>query len=272
MGASVVRRFASVSRQRTRVSWYLASKTFDKNDEQGNTTAEQWQFLTTDQALEDVVYFADRFTLPSVHFDSTNASSVPDMISRNPLHPSNTPWVWLGGSYPGVRGALLRVRNPETIFAVWASSAPVHAQVDMAAYYKAAERSLTRNCSADWVAVTRFVDDTLANGTAAEAADLKFKLLSARDGSITKEQAANASNVNAAGVLMDPLNFYQVCVSGYRRSRRHSLIRWHTCSTMDSKLPSFHSAMSWRLKTRRRHHSRLGCPPRWGSISPSTRS
>ena len=49
----------------------------------------------------------------------------------------------------------MRQRNPETIFAAWASSAPVHAQVDMASYYKAAERSLTRNCSADWVAVTR---------------------------------------------------------------------------------------------------------------------
>ena len=187
----------------------LTSFTFYTDDEQENTTAEQWQFLTTDQALEDVVYFASRFTLPSIH-DSTNASSASDMTAGNLLHPSNTPWVWLGGSYPGVRGALLRVRNPETIFAIWASSAPVHAQIDMAAYYKAAERSLTRNCSADWVAVTSFVDDTLSNGTTAEAADLKFRLLSARDGSITKEQAANASNVEAAGVLMDPLNFYQV--------------------------------------------------------------
>ena len=81
----------------------------------------------------------------------------------------------------------------------------------MASYYKAAERSLTRNCSADWVAVTRSVDDTLANGTAADAADLKFKLLSARGDGVTKEQAANASDVSAAGVLMDPLDFYQVC-------------------------------------------------------------
>ncbi len=102
------------------------------------------------------------------------------------------------------------MRNPETIFAVWASSAPVHAQVDMAAYYKAAERSLTRNCSADWVAVTRFVDETLANGRAEETADLKFRLLSARSDGITKERAANTSAVSAAGVLMDPLNFYQV--------------------------------------------------------------
>ncbi|EIW58430.1 uncharacterized protein TRAVEDRAFT_47584 [Trametes versicolor FP-101664 SS1] len=168
----------------------------------GNTTAEQWQFLNTEQALEDVVYFANRFSLTGGHALSTSATD-------NPLHPSKTPWVWLGGSYPGVRGALLRVRNPETIFAVWASSAPVHAQVDMAAYYKAAERSLTRNCSADWVAVTRFVDDTLANGTAEETAELKFRLLSARSDGVTKERAANTSAVSAAGVLMDPLNFYQ---------------------------------------------------------------
>ena len=58
--------------------------------------------------------------------------------------------------------------------------------------------------------VDAFEDDTLANGTAAEAADLKFKLLSARGDGVTKEQAANASDVSAAGVLMDPLDFYQV--------------------------------------------------------------
>ncbi|KAH9852169.1 serine carboxypeptidase S28-domain-containing protein [Lenzites betulinus] len=176
-----------------------------------NTTAEQWQFLNTEQALEDVVYFANHFSLSNSDAQTqappppANASTT----STNPLHPSRTPWIWLGGSYPGIRGALLRVRNPETIFAVWASSAPVHAQVDMAAYYKAAERSLTRNCSADWVAVTRHVDDTLRTGSPDAVADLKFRLLGARDGSVTRGRAANASDVSAAGVLMDPLNFYQ---------------------------------------------------------------
>ncbi|RPD58936.1 peptidase S28 [Lentinus tigrinus ALCF2SS1-6] len=184
--------------------YYGDSLPFHVNE---NTTAEQWQFLTTDQALEDVVYFANRFSLDSALPGSI--SNATTSASDNALHPSNTPWVWLGGSYPGVRGALLRVRNPETIFAVWASSAPVQAQIDMASYYKAAERSLTRNCSADWVAVTRYVDDTLANGTADAAADLKFRLLSARQDGITREQAANASDVSAASVLMDPLNFYQ---------------------------------------------------------------
>ncbi|KAI0630671.1 serine carboxypeptidase S28-domain-containing protein [Trametes polyzona] len=178
--------------------YYGDSLPFPVNE---NTTAEEWQFLNTEQALEDVVYFANRFSLPK--------HGLANGTSNNILHPSRTPWVWLGGSYPGVRGALLRVRNPETIFAVWASSAPVHAQVDMASYYKAAERSLTRNCSADWVAVTRFVDDTLRNGTTEERADLKFRLLSARSDDVTREAAANASDVSAAGVLMDPLSFYQ---------------------------------------------------------------
>ncbi|EKM50837.1 uncharacterized protein PHACADRAFT_130303 [Phanerochaete carnosa HHB-10118-sp] len=188
--------------------FYGDSLPFPVND---NTTTEQWQFLTTEQALEDVVYFADRFTLPS----STQSQNPSVNFSSAALHPSLTPWVWIGGSYPGVRGALLRVRNPATFFAVWASSAPVQAQVDMASYYKAAERSLTRNCSADWVAVTKYVDATLANGTDAEQILLKQRLLGARASSPTKNvtvslaTAANTSDVSAAGVLMDPLDFYQ---------------------------------------------------------------
>ncbi|TFK37404.1 peptidase S28 [Crucibulum laeve] len=156
-----------------------------------NTTADQWQFLNTEQALEDVVFFANSFRRS----------------------------VFLGGSYPGIRATHLRIRNPETIFASWASSAPVQAQVDMASYYKAAERSLTRNCSADWVAVTRYVDDTLKGGNDTAVVDMKFNLLKARlsgpggnttgaDG-LTRTKARSTSNLDAATILMDPLNFYQ---------------------------------------------------------------
>ncbi|KAJ7623506.1 peptidase S28 [Roridomyces roridus] len=193
-----------------------------------NTTAAQWKFLTTEQALEgalvpsplyllqsllDVVFFADSF--PTSAHPLANSSSV----NALPIHPSTVPWIFLGGSYPGVRGALLRQRNPSTIFASWASSAPVQAQVDMASYYKAAERSLTRNCSADWVAVTKYVDDSLSSGNETLAIDIKFDLLKARlsgpggnttgaDG-LTRNQANSTSNVNAASILMDPLDFYQ---------------------------------------------------------------
>ncbi|KAJ3983923.1 peptidase S28 [Lentinula detonsa] len=187
-----------------------------------NTTVEQWQFLTTEQALQDVVFFANSFSKNSSSFTKYIAiNSVADTLDPQslPVHPSVTPWVWLGGSYPGVRGALLRQRNPETIFAAWASSAPVHAQVDMWAYYAAAQRSLTVNCSADWVAVTSYVDNVLRGTNTTLIEDLKFDLLKARlsgpggntsgaDG-LTKEQANKTSDVDAASILMDPLNFYQ---------------------------------------------------------------
>ena len=114
----------------------------------------------------------------------------------------------------------MRIRNPEVIYATWASSAPVHAQVDMASYYKAAERSLTRNCSADWISVTKFVDDALNGTNETRSTDIKFALeyarLSGKGGNttladrLTREEAAKMSNVDAASILMDPLNFYQV--------------------------------------------------------------
>ncbi|KAF7370866.1 Peptidase S28 [Mycena sanguinolenta] len=191
--------------------YYGDSQPFPVNE---NTTAAQWQFLTTEQALQDVVFFADSFPTTSVSGHAVNTT-----LNALPIHPSVVPWVWLGGSYPGVRGALLRQRNPETIFAAWVSSAPVEAQVDMASYYKAAERSLTRNCSADWVAVTKFVDDTLNGTNETLQIDVKFDLLKARlsgpggnttgaDG-LTRQRANATSNVDAASILMDPLDFYQ---------------------------------------------------------------
>lgn len=88
---------------------------------QENTTAAQWIFLNTEQALEDVVFFADSFPKTAAHAVNTSSTNPTSL----PIHPSSAPWVFLGGSYPGVRGALLRQRNPSTIFASWASSAPV---------------------------------------------------------------------------------------------------------------------------------------------------
>ncbi|KAK7031399.1 peptidase S28 [Favolaschia claudopus] len=192
--------------------YYGDSQPFPVN---ANTTAAQWKYLNTEQALQDVVFFAESF--PKSSHQVLNASS--SHPSALPLHPSVVPWVWLGGSYPGVRGALLRQRNPETIYAAWASSAPVQAEVDMSSYYKAAERSLSRNCSADWVAVTKFVDDTFNGTNDTLKVDLKFDLLKARlsgpggnttgaDG-LTRQRANATSNVDAASILMDPLDFYQ---------------------------------------------------------------
>ena len=164
-----------------------------------------YAYLTTEQALQDPVYFATHFEPPGLE---THWSL---------LHPSRTPWIWLGGSYPGIRGAQLRVRNPETFFAAWASSAPTEARVDMWTYYAQAERSLARNCSADYTAVTNYVDDVLANGAVGERNALKRQLWRAvhsstggqAPSSINTTEADALTNVEVASYLQLPLSFYQ---------------------------------------------------------------
>ena len=54
---------------------------------------EAYKYLSTEQALQDPVYFAHHFEPPGLeeHWDL--------------LSPDRSPWIWLGGSYPGIRGA-----------------------------------------------------------------------------------------------------------------------------------------------------------------------
>jgi len=86
------------------------------------------------------------------------------------LTPASTPWVFIGGSYPGTRAALVREKYPETIFASLSSSAPVHAQIDMSVYFDQVYRGLNafgfKNCSKDLVAVTKYIDDQLSRENA----------------------------------------------------------------------------------------------------------
>jgi len=171
-----------------------------------------YKYLTNEQALQDAVYFANNF----------QPSGLKQYWSL--LQPEYSPWIWLGGSYPGIRGAIMRVRNPETFYATWASSAPTEAMVDMWTYYAQAERSMTRNCSADFTHVTDYVDGILTNGTKQDISDLKLSLLQAvsaeRGGpgadSVNRTQSDAMSNVDVGYNLLTALSFYQYY--GFERS------------------------------------------------------
>jgi hypothetical protein len=169
--------------------------------------------LTFDQALEDFVVFANNFTLP-VGSNAASKLSSPDI-----LLPSKTPWIFIGASYSGVRSAVLRVRNPDVVFASWASSAPVQAQVAMPSYYEAIERALPRNCSADWVAMTEYVDGVLSGTNVTLQDQVKLDLMKAYFsgpgwntsivGNLTLAEA-HQYLPSIAIVMLDPLNFFQV--------------------------------------------------------------
>jgi len=172
---------------------------------------EAYRYLNTEQALEDPVFFAHNFEPPGLE------------AYWSLLAPRKTPWVWLGGSYPGIRGAQMRVRNPDTFFATWASSAPTQAAVDMWVYYAQAERSMTRNCSADFTAVTRFVDGVLANGTDSDLLQLKTELYRAiqsspanRNVSVAEADVKALSSAAVGNLLLTPFSFYQYY--GFERS------------------------------------------------------
>jgi hypothetical protein len=107
-----------------------------------------YQFLDTEQALEDAVFFAS-------HFERTNAD----------LKPNATPWIWIGGSYPGQRAAMIRHRNPDVFFASYSSSAAVEVRLSLPEYYLHISHDLPEKCGNIIRQAVRYADDVLKNGS-----------------------------------------------------------------------------------------------------------
>eukprot|EP00928_Gymnodinium_smaydae_P009780 TRINITY_DN13669_c0_g1_i1.p1 TRINITY_DN13669_c0_g1~~TRINITY_DN13669_c0_g1_i1.p1 ORF type:complete len:498 (-),score=80.24 TRINITY_DN13669_c0_g1_i1:101-1594(-) len=78
--------------------------------------ADALKYLSSRQAVEDVANF------------------VRTMNDEYGLVPGKNKWVTWGGSYPGMLAGWSRLKHPELIHASVASSAPVHAKLDMAEY------------------------------------------------------------------------------------------------------------------------------------------
>lgn len=153
------------------------------------TPAKDFQHLTSEQALADVVYFASNFS----------CKNMPDVD----LSPTGSPWVFVGGSYPGMRAALMRKFYPKTIVASFASSAPVQASLDMSFYFEAVWEGMTdygwSNCTNDIQAAIRSMDTIMENPAA--AADLKEKFLG--------PEARNSSNAGMADAIATIFYLYQ---------------------------------------------------------------
>ncbi|KAL0256560.1 hypothetical protein SLS55_008955 [Diplodia seriata] len=129
-----------------------------------DTDPEDFVYLTSEQALADIPAFVANFT----------RANFPDVD----FGPSVTPWIFIGGSYPGMRAAFLREHYPDTIFASYASSAPVQAQNDMSVYFEPVYRGLNAygfgNCSKDIHAAIAYMDDLMEDDAAAAALKTRF--------------------------------------------------------------------------------------------------
>lgn len=128
--------------------------------------AQDYQYHTIEQAIEDLAYFAN-------NFNSTQLGQNTVVTSSANLDPYHTPWIIMGGSYPGMRSAWARERHPEVFYAAWASSAPVQTQYDGSIYYNQIYRAMPSNCTSDIQAVVGLVDSILASGNETSIAQVK---------------------------------------------------------------------------------------------------
>ena len=130
-------------------------------------TADYMQYLTFENALGDIPYFARQFNRSNIDYDLT---------------PGHTPWIMLGGSYAGARTAYTRQLYPDVIYAGYASSAPVQFQVDFSGYYESIWQTMValghENCANDIHAALSYIDGQLQAGNT--ALDMKKMFLGNR--------------------------------------------------------------------------------------------
>ncbi|KAL2162502.1 hypothetical protein VTH06DRAFT_7416 [Thermothelomyces fergusii] len=108
-------------------------------------------YLTLENSLKDLVYFARTFVPP---FDPSGSSS-----------PDRAPWVFAGGSYSGALAGWLAATEPGTFWAYYSSSGVVEAIGDFWQYFVPVQEATPRNCSADVGAVIDYVDSVLTSGS-----------------------------------------------------------------------------------------------------------
>ncbi len=110
-------------------------------------STENLRFLTTDQALADMAYFAKNVKFPGLeHLDLTARK---------------TPYIAYGGSYAGAFVAFLRKVYPDVYWGAIASSGVPEAIYDYWQYYEAHRLFAPKNCVAATQKLTHIVDNIL---------------------------------------------------------------------------------------------------------------
>ncbi|KAK0615372.1 peptidase S28 [Bombardia bombarda] len=128
-----------------------------------NLTVKNLQYLTLENSIKDLTYFARNWVPP---FDTTGGSK-----------PSEAPWVFSGGSYPGALAGWVEAIDPGTYWAYHGTSGVVEAVGDFWEYFVPVQEATPSNCSTDLNAVITYVDAVLTLGTPKAKRDLKAKFL-----------------------------------------------------------------------------------------------
>ncbi|KAI9444475.1 peptidase S28 [Lactarius indigo] len=115
------------------------------------------KYLTIDQAINDLVFFAKNVTLPFPGGDKVS--------------PMYAPWVLVGGSYSGTLA--VAVVHPDVFWAGYASSAVVQSIVDFWQYFEPVRQYMPQNCSNDVQRVIAHWDEIIDSGNETALNELK---------------------------------------------------------------------------------------------------
>jgi hypothetical protein len=120
-----------------------------------------------------------------------------------------------------------------SIFASWASSAPVNAQVNMSSYYEAVERGIPQNCSADFATAIKFFDASITGTNSTLISEIKNAVASAATGQDVPSHSTDSLDAASVGeYLMAPWGQFQTGIkisSGGEPVELNHSIRWSRC-------------------------------------------
>ncbi|EAA29065.1 hypothetical protein GE21DRAFT_9703 [Neurospora crassa] len=159
-------------------------------------TVKNLQYLTLENSLKDINYFAEHIDLP---FDKTNGSK-----------PANAPWIFSGGSYSGALAGWLEALYPGTFWAYHGTSGVVETLGHFWTYFVPVLEATPQNCTKDLTAVIDYVDSVLLHGTPKAKRELKskFKLQNLTD-------ADFASAIESGPWSWQSTQFYSEKITGY---------------------------------------------------------
>ncbi|EJF57333.1 hypothetical protein DICSQDRAFT_69770 [Dichomitus squalens LYAD-421 SS1] len=138
----------------------LEHRFFGDSNPYDNLSVQSFRVHTVQQAIDDLVYFAQNVQLP--------------MLGGDQVAPGNAPWVLIGGSYAGALTSYTLTSRPGVFTAGYASSAVVQAISDFWGYFEPIRQYMPANCSADVEAVIAHVDSVIQSNDTAAITALKM--------------------------------------------------------------------------------------------------
>jgi len=148
-----------IAEQESGATIVLEHRFFGLSNPYNNLSVESLQLHTIQQAIDDLVYFANTVDLP--------------MPGGDAVGPTQAPWVLIGGSYSGALTGWTMTNQPDVFHAAYASSAVVESIVDYWGYFEPIRQYMPQNCSSDVEAVIAYLDGVFTIGTPEEQDAMK---------------------------------------------------------------------------------------------------